>query len=60
MRQYGFKIRFENSYGTAIFEIGFHVFHRETISSPTAKTMVKPPRLDSARLQITQRVSTEM
>jgi hypothetical protein len=28
---------------TAIFEIGFHVLHRETISRPTAKTIVKLP-----------------
>ncbi|KAJ5917562.1 hypothetical protein N7466_011116 [Penicillium verhagenii] len=34
---------------TAIFEIGFHVLHKE---SPTAKTMVKPPRSGSARQQI--------
>ncbi|KAJ5718807.1 hypothetical protein N7488_004453 [Penicillium malachiteum] len=34
---------------TAIFDIGFHVLHRETISSPTTKTIMKPPRPNSAR-----------
>lgn len=31
-------------------EIGIHVLHRETISGPTAKMMVKLPRPNSARL----------
>lgn len=39
-------------YRTAIFEISFHVLHRETISSPTAKMLEKPSRPDSARLHI--------
>jgi len=38
---------------TGIFEIGFHVLHRETISNPNAKAMVKLPSPDIARLQIT-------
>jgi hypothetical protein len=35
-----------------MFEIGFHVLHREIISCPNAKIIVKLLRLDSARLQI--------
>lgn len=37
---------------TAIIEIGFQVLHRETITRPSAKTLVKLPRPGSARLQI--------
>jgi hypothetical protein len=36
----------------AMFEIGFHVLLRETISNPSATAMVKLPRPYSARLQI--------
>jgi hypothetical protein len=39
--------------GTGLFEIGFHVLHRETISNPNAKAMVELPSPDVARLQTT-------